>query len=145
MAEQRDNPRDNALKSVWGLVDRAAYSQNLTQLVQLGRERDLSRLTRNSNNRDWDLVEVKGLLPFGVEKQLAEDFAFLAACDKSRDHVSAASVAFRSHSDSLCVSLASNQGIDPRVEAGFHELFEILSECAYQRKFGIGSNTEYRS
>ena len=73
-------------------------------------------------------------LPFDVERQLADDFAFFAAWDSGVDFVSAATVGGNRKTPGLTICLASNQGVASHVEAFFKEVLSDLESCAQKSK-----------
>lgn len=70
------------------------------------------------------------LLPLDVEMGLADDFAFIAACEPQVGFVTAVAIEQRTNEPSLLVKLAANEGISVSVKEKFNELFEVLRQHA---------------
>jgi hypothetical protein len=65
-----------------------------------------------------------------VEFQLADDFAFIAACEPGAQHVSAAMLVFGSTEKTLNIALAANEGVQEEVKISFDEITHHIRCCA---------------
>lgn len=70
------------------------------------------------------------LLPLAIEKSLADDFAFIAACQPQVDFISAAAIEQNGSNGSIVVKLAVNEGVSSEVKRTFYELFRVLRKHA---------------
>jgi hypothetical protein len=75
---------------------------------------------------------LKELYPISAkaECQLADDFAFIAACEPGVQHVSAAMLIFGSTEMTLNIALAANEGIQEDVKMAFDEITHYIRFCA---------------
>lgn len=70
------------------------------------------------------------MLPLAIEKSLADDFAFIAACQPQVDFISAAAIEQNGSNGSIVVKLAVNEGVSSEVKRTFYELFRVLRKHA---------------
>ena len=69
-------------------------------------------------------------LSFEVERSLADDFAFIAACQPKVEYVTAVTIELTEDEPSMLVRLAANEGIPPDVQSSFNEIFGMLRDHA---------------
>ncbi|KAJ9628756.1 hypothetical protein H2203_002658 [Taxawa tesnikishii (nom. ined.)] len=77
---------------------------------------------------EWPKDMDEELLPFATERQLADDFAFIAAYQNGVRQVTTATVEVSKQG--VTVRLAANEGVDKCVQVALRELFRILESCA---------------
>ncbi|KAK5149838.1 hypothetical protein LTS14_010659, partial [Recurvomyces mirabilis] len=65
-------------------------------------------------------------LSFEVERSLADDFAFIAACQPKVEYVTAVTIELTKDEPSILVRLAANEGVSPDVQSSLNELFSVL-------------------
>lgn len=112
--------------SVWDEMHRGTFESHVMALSRANAVPG-SRIHREAN---WPEQGDRELLPFAVERQLADDFAFIAAYEYGVGYVTAAAIEPSSEPNSLTVRLAANEGIDDGVKYAFEKLFHTLERCA---------------
>ena len=115
-------------RSIWTDVNKKEFEKHVDQL------KNVQRYNRQPCVCD-DEYEPSGhrthdQLPFLVEKELADGFATVAACDHDVKFVTTACIEPLTEPSGLTVRLAANGGIEKRVEDAFHELFDVLARCS---------------
>jgi hypothetical protein len=112
--------------SVWRDIDRAALDRQTQALEAKG------HVAGRRCYQECPTSASDGLypLPFVVEKGLADDLAFIAACQPHANFVSAVAIEQRSTPPSLVVKLAVNNGVSSEVEETFDRIFAVLREHA---------------
>lgn len=113
-------------QSIWGTIDRIALEHDTQALFakkHVAGRRFYAEPTYPEDDRSY-------LLPLGIEKSLADDFAFIAACQPQVDFVSAAAIEQNGSDGSFVVKLAANEGVSPEVKRTFDEVFEVLRNHA---------------
>lgn len=123
-----------AMTSTWAGIDYQGFRKNVTSLHQSAGGRDLSFPEHHS---DWVYPEKpteSDWLPFRVEKELAEDFAFLASFEDTPACVSAATISRKRHDGKTCSNIAANHGINKSVQSTFQRLLDTLKCCAQQNR-----------
>lgn len=116
-------------KTIWKRIKRASFESSVAQL----NETKPIPETRDYSADDVSIPRNGYPLPFDVERQLADDFAFFAAYESGVDYVSAATVCATTGDIGLTVSLAANEGIATCVEKFFKDIFVALENCAQKR------------
>jgi hypothetical protein len=118
-------------RSVWDGVDRRKFESHVDAFSRTGFVPDSQVLLEE----DWPKESNQDVLPFAIEKQLSDDFAFIAACEYGVGYVTVATVEpARSEPWCLTLRLAANEGICDRVKCAIDELFGILERCATKSK-----------
>lgn len=120
-------------RSVWDDMDRGTFENHVMALSRAKSVPD-SRIHLEAN---WPEQRNQDLLPFAIERQLADDFAFIAAYEYGVRYVTAAAIEPSSEPSSLTVRLAANEGIDDGVKYAFEKLFRTLERCATKGKYTI--------
>ncbi|KAI9892525.1 MAG: hypothetical protein M1814_001482 [Vezdaea aestivalis] len=69
-------------------------------------------------------------LPFEIEFQLAQDFAFIAAYEEGAKTVSAVSVTPQATGRGIAVTISANHGVSPFVRTSLEEISSVLERCA---------------
>ena len=113
-------------ESIWKTVDRASFESSVAHLSAI---RPVPK-TREYLADDASIPRKRYPLPFEVERQLADDFAFLAAYESGVDFVSAATVCTTLNEPGLTISLAANEGVANCVEVSFKDILVVLEKCA---------------
>jgi hypothetical protein len=118
--------------SIWNPPERAAYEQDVAALALTAPSQRVASLPGPSQADD-DLDGPSGL-PRAVEKQLADDLAFLAAWEGTPDSVSAAALQRTPGSSVLKITIAANFGVAPKAEAALQAILRSLRQCAERSK-----------
>lgn len=133
------------MTSIWTGIDYQSFRRDVASLHQIARGKDLSQSGLYSNRLNSEVAphSVEGLrstwLPFRTEKQLAEDFAFVASCEDTPACVSAATISRGRHNDTTYLSVAANQGVQKAVDKTLQQLVDGLRRCALRSKSGIST------
>ena len=112
--------------SIWQSIDRSLFVEHVLQLCTSGRK----PIPWISDESDWPEDTPEDLLSFRDERQLADDFAFIAANEYNGDCVTAATVEPTLGGQETIVRLAANLGIRPTVKTAFTAVLALLEECA---------------
>jgi hypothetical protein len=70
------------------------------------------------------------LLPPETELRLADDIAFIAACQPGPNHVSAATIEAIEGQDVIRICLAANEGVEKKVEEEIRKVLDLAERCA---------------
>lgn len=118
-------------RSIWDRVGRETFESHVDAFQRTKYVPDPHVLSEG----DWPKPRDQDVLPFSVEKQLADDIAFIAACEYGVAHVTAAAVQpSKKEPCGLVVRLAANEGICDRVKYAMEELLSSLEQCAKKGK-----------
>lgn len=80
-------------------------------------------------------VEKDGNVPcLQVEKSLADDLAFISACEPMVEYVSAVALEQHQSGSRILVKLAANEGVSVRVSNAFDNIFQVLRKHAMKGK-----------
>ena len=115
-------------ESVWDTVGRAEFEKNVAGLM---RENDLPGTNQIYTLEDLPSGKCRSgsaILQLDVERELADDFAFIAACEEGANTVTAATIEVTS--DFLRVVLAANEGVQTQVVSAMRSLLRKLETCA---------------
>lgn len=126
-------PPNTALtgQSIWDRVGRETFEGHVDALHRTKYVPDSHVILE----KDWPKPDDQDILPFAVERQLVDDFAFIAAREYGVGYVTAAAVEpARRKPWGLTVRLAANDGICNPVKDTIEELFSILERCARKGK-----------
>ena len=118
-------------RSIWSGIDRISlerHTKDLHKVQHVAGPRDYLSSTRASGKEPCDTYTYP--FPFEIERQLADDCAFIAAYQPDVKTVSAAAVAFDSNKQELLVHLSANEGISPRVADTMNRVMQTLRQCA---------------
>ncbi len=115
----------SAGESIWNKVQRAEFEKNVAGLI---RENELSATNQIYPLPSEDDHFSSTLLPLDIERELADDFAFIAAYEEGVNTVTA--VAIEVSSNFLRIVLAANEGIRAQVESAIRYLLSMLEDCA---------------
>ena len=117
--------------SIWDGINHKKFYHDLNALYKKDRYQKLPTL---SNRLLPHLLagadDEPDVLSATIERQLADDFAFLASWTTWQRHVAASAVQQQTDPKRLCICIAANQGIDARLQDGFGTIFELLRKRA---------------
>lgn len=119
--------------SIWKGIDRAAFEARVTELHKVAPTQKSERSSTSSGSpRPGDIRRDSLLsgLPEDIEKQLSDDFAFLAAWEGSPDCVAGATVVQSKADCGLAITLAANGGVASCVTNAFQNMLQVLDTCA---------------
>jgi len=112
-------------QSIWAGVDRSVFETRVKGLEGRCSPDPISYKIRDRKiKKDSYPVTIEG------EAQLADDFAFIAACEPNALYVSAAMILFNPAKKTTQLILAANEGIQERVKAAFEEIVQRIRQCA---------------
>jgi hypothetical protein len=120
-------------QSVWKDLNENEFRRNVIELEKVSNEvpRDPKVYTQdNWLARGTRTVEAMHTLPFGVEQQLADDLAFIAAAEEGVKAVSAIGIEEADEHRGLIVRLAANDVIPGNVPRTLEMMFHIVKQCA---------------
>ncbi|KAL5379233.1 hypothetical protein PMIN02_010994 [Paraphaeosphaeria minitans] len=112
-------------RSVWTQIDRETFENDLDSLHNT----NFVLGPHTLQEEDWPRPRTSEILPFAIEKQLADDIAFVSAYDYGVRFVTAAAIE-ASECDGLIVRLAANEGVCATVVDALTRLFSTLERCA---------------
>ncbi|KAL5398905.1 hypothetical protein PMIN03_012733 [Paraphaeosphaeria minitans] len=112
-------------RSVWTQIDRETFENDLDSLHNT----NFVLGPQTLQEEDWPRPRTTEVLPFAIEKQLADDLAFISAYDYGVRYVTAAAVE-ASECEGLLVRLAANEGICTTVVDALTRLLSTLGRCA---------------
>lgn len=115
-------------KSVWDVVGQDVFERNVAALRRQNIVLGAHVYTISNNWTNGGTVAEACDLQIDVERELADDFAFVAAHEEGVRTVTAAVI--ETSSSCVKVVLAANEGIDDRVECTFQDMFRLLEACA---------------
>ncbi len=125
-------PVDTARKgaSIWDVVGQKTFGDNVNELTKL--PNSVPKDPRVYTKVDWfgrGNQEGSHTFPFEVERQLADDVAFIAASEEGARRVSAVIIE-EGNGAGLTVRLAANEGVPEAVSTSLKEIFAVLQQCA---------------
>jgi hypothetical protein len=123
--------------SIWKYLNENTFRKHILHLssVSGGVPVDPKVHTKEAwQKRSGRLALEYGFLPFSVEKQLADDFAFLAAATEGALSVSAVSVEVDEEQQSIVIRLAGNNGVETKVKEALTKILSSLQLCASKGK-----------
>jgi hypothetical protein len=120
-------------QSIWRDVDQNEFRMNIVELERASKE--VPRDPKVYREADWHPRGItpgqnRQVLPFGVEQQLADDLAFIAAAEEGVNAVSAVGLEEAAEQDGVVVRLAANEGIRENVQETLEAIFGLLEQCA---------------
>lgn len=127
-------------KSIWQHLN---YDQFRTKVVALERASKEVPCDRKFHQRkEWHNPRIcsddsSRLLPFEVEQQVADDFAFLAAAEEGAKGVSAVGLEESTDPLGLVIRLAANGFVPQKVADIFKAIFDLLHKCAIKSVFDL--------
>lgn len=137
---------DTALKgsSIWDTVGQSTFRENIKKLMKSSD--NVPKDPRVYAKEDWlNCGDQEGsfTFPFEVERQLADDIAFIAASQEGGRRVSAVAVE-EIDGRGLVIRLAANRGVPEAVSKGLEEIFAVLQQCANEGMQKPGSKGSFK-
>jgi len=115
---------------VWANVH---WNQFFTNVSRLLKETSIPSLPQVYDEDGWrkrSNSTTEFPIPFLLEQQLADDFAFIGAFKDGVEAVTAAAVEIKSEPEGLIILLAANEGINEIVASAIKDVHNLLSRCA---------------
>lgn len=113
-------------KSIWGAIDRDEFERNADELESLKYRAAPWAQARS----EWPEDDKRYLIPYAVERQLADDFAYISACEPKVVTVTAATVEAYENPSGITIRLAGNKGIREYVQGALNEILRNVEQCA---------------
>ncbi|KAI9680528.1 MAG: hypothetical protein M1817_003968 [Caeruleum heppii] len=117
--------------SIWSNVGQEQFSSKIAQLAVVSKQ--IPGPNRTYTEEDWHRkgnADHGHILRFDDERQLAEDFAYLAAWEKGRRAVTAVALEQSLYPPKLTVRVAANVLVVPTVRRTLQEVVDLLAACA---------------
>lgn len=115
---------------MWANVHWNHFFINISRLLK---ETSIPSLPQVYDEDDWrkrSNSTTEFPIPFLLEQQLADDFAFIGAFKEGVEAVTAAAVEIKSEPEGLFILLAANEGINEIVASAIKDVHNLLSRCA---------------
>ena len=129
MAEMISEPLDPDTapedRSIWQNIDRVTFERQTEALSMKDHVAGPRSYAQASAPNDDSLA-----LPLELERSLADDLAFIAACQPHVDFVSAVAIEQDLSKPAFVVKLAVNEGVSLGVQEQFDEIFAVLRSHA---------------
>ncbi|RDI88483.1 hypothetical protein Vi05172_g960 [Venturia inaequalis] len=113
-------------KSIWDAIDRDEFERNADELESLKYRAAPWAQARS----EWPEDDERYLIPYAVERQLADDFAYISACEPKVVTVTAATVEAYENPSGITIRLAGNKGIREYVQGALNEILRNVEQCA---------------
>jgi hypothetical protein len=117
-------------RSIWDKMDRCRFESELDRLHRTNFVPESQVLEM----KDWPEPRATDCLPFGTEKQLADDIAFVSAYEYGVRYVTAATVE-ASEQDGIFIRLAANEGVCEKVRSAWEQLIPLLEGCSAKSRY----------
>ena len=135
--------------SIWQDIGLDRFRSRVVALEKESRE--VPSDTKVHTENEWRSLSGRAdgaahVLPFRVEQQLADDFAFLAAAEEGVTAVSAVGLEEQVQAvavSKLIVRLAANDSIPHAVPGVFESIFTLLGQCAQRGIRNKSSPSQY--
>ena len=127
--------------SIWDGIDRQEFESTILELDENAPYQKPFAVASGKKSRSDGVSSGKSRkynLPAGVEKQVCDDIAFLAAWQSSPDCVTAATLQESKGVDGVIINLAANEGITDQVKDALGKVFKLLEACAQRGKCSKG-------
>lgn len=118
--------------SIWKPLNENTFRNHILQLCSISKNVPVDPHTHTKEawqKRSGRVALEDALIPFAVEKQLADDFAFLAAATEGAHSVSAAAIETVEDPQGLVIRLAANDGVASPVKQALTEMLDSLQLC----------------
>lgn len=112
--------------SIWDDIDRDRFEENADELEAL-KYRTVPWAQARS---EWPEDDKRYSITYAVERQLADDFAYISACEPKVVTVTAATVETYENPPSITIRLAGNKGIREYVQHALDEILRNVEQCA---------------
>ncbi|KAF2139437.1 uncharacterized protein K452DRAFT_289996 [Aplosporella prunicola CBS 121167] len=111
--------------SVWTGLGRQTFEAHVDELART----NVVAGPRRYSHAEWPKASHE-TLSFAVERQLADDFAFVAAYEPGPAYVTTAALEIATDPERLTVRLAANEGVNACVERALRDILGHLNTCA---------------
>ncbi|QDS75777.1 hypothetical protein FKW77_008807 [Venturia effusa] len=112
--------------SIWDDIDRDQFELN-TDGLEASKYRATPWVQARS---EWPEDDDRYLVPYAVERQVSDDFAYIAACEPKVVTVTAATLEAYQNPPGIIIRLAGNKGIREYVQRALNEILRNLEQCA---------------
>ncbi|TID25409.1 hypothetical protein E2P81_ATG04508 [Venturia nashicola] len=112
--------------SIWDDIDRNQFEQNADDLEALKYRAAPWAQARS----EWPEDDKRYSIPYAVERQLADDFAYISACEPKVVTVTAATVEAYENPPGIIIRLAGNKGIREYVQHALGQILRNVEQCA---------------
>lgn len=122
-------------RSIWNDIDRLELERQTTCLANgnyVPEPKSYASATQRSTSASYPI-------PFELERQLADDFAFIAAFQPQVDSVSAVAIELGANHSVITVRVAANEGVSSEVGLAFDDVLGVLRKCAQRGKLPCSS------
>ena len=139
---------DNKENSIWQGLGQDTFRRHIVELQRASDEVPSDPVVHFADQ--WGAHRTRNdstdrVLPFDVERRLADDFASLAAHEESAQAVSAVALEEKTEPPGLIVRLAANETVPSNVRETFKKLLDLLSQCASRSTHKEGESTLHTS
>ena len=118
-------------RSIWDHVGRTTFESHVDAFSHTG----FMSNSRVVQEEDWPREPNPGDFPFRIEKQLCDDFAFIAAFEYGVGYVTVTTIEpASSNIGSFLLRLTANEGVYARPKCAIEKLLSILERCARKGK-----------
>ncbi len=118
--------------TIWTPISEECFLKAVRGVFSASRQ--TAGVFRVYNSRPQANQATSPALPFEIESQLTQDFAFIAAYEEGANAVSAASITPQATGRGMAINIASNSGVDAFVQTPFGEISRVLERCAQKGK-----------
>ena len=118
--------------SIWKPLNENTFRKHIMQLCSISKDVpvDPHMHTKEARRKRSERTELEDAsIPFTVEMQVADDFAFLAAATEGAHSVSAAAIETVEDPKGLIIRLAANNGVASPVKQALTEMLDSLQLC----------------
>jgi hypothetical protein len=116
--------------SIWYHINRDEFEENADELESL----KYIATPWTQARSEWPEDDEQYLIPYAVERQLADDFAYISACEPKVVTVTAATIEVSDEPSGITVRLAGNKGIREYVRDALDGILRSLEGCARKGK-----------
>jgi hypothetical protein len=114
------------INSIWHEIDRDQFEETADELEALKYRAAPWAQART----DWPEDDDRYPIPYAVERQLADDFAYISACEPKVVTVTAATIETSENPPGITIRLAGNKGIRGYVQVALDKVLQNLERCA---------------
>lgn len=121
-----DADTSTSTESIWNDIDRDQFEANADELEAL----KYRAAPKSQARSEWPEDDNRYLIPYAVERQLADDFAYISACEPKVVTVTAATIEVYEDPPGITIRLAGNKGIRENVQYSLDSILRNLELCA---------------
>ena len=125
----REPETSSPMNSIWVGVDRPNFENHIIQIQNC-----VPKPKSYENFQEGLQDYASYTIPFTLEQQLADDFAFITRFDPGAKWITAAAVEVGKTESHLRVVLAANEGIQDIVRQSFEDIVQSMKQCARRGK-----------